>query len=407
MLGSMRYSRGVSNKYHQYLFGSGVGKRQFSTGSCDLVMVKNVEKDFDERKKEKKGNNMVKEYKNLCVWRDLIKVVDNLFNNIVYHDQERDKTGLVVINKPYGLPLSPSKDSPISLDMCLSGLANKLEVEKLEVLKCTERFSSGITLLGTPATAAAYKKSKGFLSTSRSLGTSYLALVKGQPSINLLETVDRRMVDCPEVNKPLFGSMHKEPVLTRKLIRQSKLKSDKAKRVHVSINSMSRSSLGCGVVEISPSSTGKHFIPVYLADVGYPLFGDQMYDYRVRTLMGQKVKLSTSHTNATRTQVLPPPIMEALGLAKGEEWIIPKMLHHHRLFLPNWLGSGKSLTVYAPPPKHWVNTCKVLGLEFDYKEVMHSDKVKHWEAKEKKVAKNSQKVEIVQTDLGSNISDLT
>jgi len=405
MLGAMKQSRVVANSFHQCLVVCGVGRGQFSTGSGDLFGVKNVEKDIHAGK-DNKVSNVAREYQKLCVWRDISQVVDTLYNNVVYHDKERDKSGLVVINKPYGLPLRPSEDSAYSLDMCLPGLASRLEVETLEVVKCAERFSSGVTLLGTPATAVAYKRCLGNNSTNRSLATSYLALVKGQPSINRLETVDRRMVDCPEVTKPLFNSMHKEPVLSRNLVRQGKLRFDKAKRIHVAISSLARSSLGCGVVELSPSSTGKHFIQVYLADVGFPLLGDQMYDYRARTMMGQKVKLSTAHTNANRTQMLPAPVMEALGLARGEEWLIPRMLHQHRIFLPDWLGSGKSLTVFAPPPDHWVNTCKVVGLHLDFKEVMLGDKVKHWEAKEKKVDKDNQKVQIVQTDLGSHISDL-
>jgi len=354
-----------------------------------------------------KSRPLVKDYQGLCAWKDSSEVVDTLFSNIVYHEPDTDKSGLVVINKPYGLALNPAKDSPYSLATSLTGLAQKLEVEQLEVVKCVERFSSGITVLGTSsATQAAYKKSMGRLVTTRTLSTSYLAIVKGQPNLNTVESLERILTNCPDVNKPLFGSMHKEPVLSREL-KHNKVGRMDTKRVHVAINSLARSAMGAGVVELSPSSTGKHFIPVYLADVGHPLLGDQMYDYRARTMMGQKVKLSTAHTNANRTQVLPTHLLEVLGLGKGEEWLMPKMLHLHRLLLPDWLGAGKSLTVFAPPPEHWVKTCKVMGINLDYKVVAEGDTVKQWKARVKGNKKDNMKTEQKETDLSRQVLELS
>ena len=40
-------------------------------------------------------------------------------------------SGLVVINKPYGLPVHPAQDSPVSLVSCLPGLASHLGVGKM------------------------------------------------------------------------------------------------------------------------------------------------------------------------------------------------------------------------------------------------------------------------------------
>jgi hypothetical protein len=39
-------------------------------------------------------------------------------------------SGLVAVNKPYGLPVHPAQDSPLSLDSCLPGLAAYLGVGK-------------------------------------------------------------------------------------------------------------------------------------------------------------------------------------------------------------------------------------------------------------------------------------
>jgi hypothetical protein len=51
-----------------------------------------------------------------------------------------DKSGLVVINKPYGLPLRPSPGSPFCLEGCLNDLAQIIEVKSLKVLKSASRL---------------------------------------------------------------------------------------------------------------------------------------------------------------------------------------------------------------------------------------------------------------------------
>jgi len=356
---------------------------------------------------------VVKDFQRLSAWKSMNDLVDILHKNVVYYEPESDNSGLVVINKPYGLAAQKTEDSSFCLEACLGSLASKLEVERLEIVKCAERFCSGITILGTSKTTqSSYKKSMDRGLTRRALSSSYLAMVKGQPSIRTMESVDRIMTDCPGINKPLFGSMHKEPVISRKLIKHG-VNRNNVKRVHVAINSLARSAQGAGVVELSPSNIGKHFIPVYLADVGHPLLGDQMYDYRARSILGQRIKLNTAHTNAKRMQVLPVHLLELLGMSKGEEWLMPKMLHQHRLFLPDWLGRDKSLTVFAPPPPHWLKTCKVLGINFDFKEVAQNDTVKHWAARIRSKKKNTpateteQEVSNAESDLSRHVSELT
>ena len=154
--------------------------------------------------------------------------------------------------------------------------------------------------------------------------------------------------------------MHKEPVISRHLAKPWKIQRDNIKRVHVAAASVARSSSGAGIVQVSPSFVGKHFLQVYLADLGYPVLGDMMYDYRTRTILGKKLRI-TSHTNAQRTQILPPHVLELLGLTRGEEWMVPKMLHHHRLMLPSVPDMDTQLQLAAKvidknTPTHKVRT---------------------------------------------------
>ena len=93
--------------------------------------------------------------------------------------------------------------------------------------------------------------------------------------------------------------MHKEPMISRELKTVSQGRRQKVRRVHVDVETISRSSTGAGLVAVSPSNPAKHFVLVYLAELGVPVLGDMMYDYRSKTLLGQKVRV-TATTNAYR-----------------------------------------------------------------------------------------------------------
>lgn len=129
-----------------------------------------------------------------------------------------------------------------------------------------------------------------------------------------------------------------------------------------------------------------------------------MYDYRARSLLGHPVRLTSAHTVAHRSQVMAPHLREMLGLGKGEEWLMPKMVHHHRLHIPGWLSKKTNLTVFAPPPPHFVKTCTKLGLALDFKSLAEKDTIRLWDQDKQKarVKKNALTApEFVSTDSGT------
>ena len=372
------------------------------------VLIKNLEELSEgPTNQESKTKSLLKEFEKLAVWKDEKSFVEDLYSRIVYYQPEKDKSGVVILNKPYGLAKDQSEDSEFCLVRALPLLARELDVPSLRVLKCTERFTSGITVLGTkPESEKAFKNCLQRHKSTRSLANSYIALVKGQPNVNRTESVDLKLVDCPQVNTPLFGSMHREPMISRQLKTVSQGRRQGVSRVHVNVMTVSRSASGAGLVAVSPSSPGKHFILVYLADLGVPVLGDMLYDYRSKTVLGQKVKI-TAATNAHRTQTLPGHILQLLDLSKGQEWRLPKLLHHHRLYLPSWLPGGGDVTVFAPPPPHWVRVSQLLGLKFDFKQFVKSDEVKQWDRRELRKTKKKESSESIITDLQANVSELS
>ena len=328
-------------------------------------------------RKEKK---LVSYYRSMNAWPSQAALTSHLFENIVYHEPDKDKHGLVVLNKPHGLPLNPSEDSAFSLKSSLQSLADMIGVKSLKVIKSTDRWSSGITLLATEEkTIETYKKNLFKMKAQRKLASSYLCLVKGHTNINRTERVQIKLVDCPHVANPVVGSMHKEPEISRKSSSPYQNMKEQAKRVHVHCSTLSNSSqVNASLLCLEPSRVGNHFIPVYLADSSFPLLGDPLYDYRTRSLLGHKVKLTTAHTESRRCQVLPPSMLDLIGLHKGEEWEVPRMVHFHRVHLSDWLGKDTHLTVFAPPPEYFARTCQTLGIAFDYSQVAETDIIKLW-----------------------------
>ena len=213
------------------------------------------------KKQEQKLSGM---YKKLGTWKDQDALTSHLYSNILYFEPEQDKHGLVVINKPYGLPLHSQEDSPYSLESSSKGLAEMLEVAALYPIKTAERWNSGVTVLGSlPETGARYKKCMDRLKTSRSLGSAFLCITKGHSRLDRTETVDVRLVDCPQVNSPVIGKVHREPEISRKLVNSHKAFRGGVNKCHVYCGSVVGSNrVEASLQEIHPSHTNNHFIQV-------------------------------------------------------------------------------------------------------------------------------------------------
>ena len=382
-----------------------VGRSLASSATLQGRMPTSPVEEVKERK-ERKEMGVVDLYRRLNTWPSQAALTSHLLDNIVYHDPAADKHGLVLLNKPHGLPLQPVGDSAYSLASSLKDLAEMLQVKELRVVKAAERWNSGLTVLGTAeGTAERYRRCLKAMQGERLFPTSYLCLTKGHSSLAKTETVSLRLVDCPQVANPVVGKVHREPEISRKLVSRHQATREGSRTVHLHCSTVANSSrAAAALVEVQPSSTGKAVLQVYLADLGHAVLGDTMYDYRARTVMGHRVKLTTSHTLAERTQVLPAAMLEVLGLARGEEWEVPRMVHLHRLHLAHWLGKDTHLTVFAPLPPYLALTCRQLGIQTDTSQLAERDQLRTWNKSKfnaKKKEKKQQRLQQSQQTIDS------
>jgi len=70
--------------------------------------------------------------------------------------------------------------------------------------------------------------------------------------------------------------------------------------------------------------------------------------------------------------------------------MLPVFLHHWRLFLPELLGKGKHLTIFAPPPEHFIKTLQKAEIPLDFKELCNNDKVALYPEKQLRAKKADQ-----------------
>ena len=78
-------------------------------------------------------------YLNEGVFNSKTLLAKHLKENILYYEPEGSRSGLLVVNKPYGLALLPSETDKISLSCALPELADNLGVSKISVIKSCGR----------------------------------------------------------------------------------------------------------------------------------------------------------------------------------------------------------------------------------------------------------------------------
>ena len=323
-------------------------------------------------------------YRNEGVFDSKTLLAKHLKENILYDGSK--SSGLVVVNKPFGLSLLPGETEEVSLNCALPELASILNVSNISVIKSCGRFISGCTLLNTgdDSTLKHMTKCKNRNRNQRKLSNKYLAITNGIPRTSgVLEYVDVSL-ETIKTKKSLKGGEFKEPVINREFVSQTRLRRSKEKdskfaqitRISVVADIIARSrGNSCALVSIQPTDIQWNFLCAYMANLLSPIIGDSQFSYRVKPLFGKLVKVS--HENSPvghNSNNLPRFVLEQLGLTPNEQDHLPVHLHHYRTHLPDFFGN-EDLTIYAPLPKYFECTANALQISLDAKELKDSDKI--------------------------------
>ena len=356
---------------------------QYMDFSTKYLLLKNSRLDYDADAKKK-----VPAYKKEAVFHSKSLLAKQLKDNILFDDSK--KSGLVVINKPFGLSLLPGETEDFSLTCALPELACLLDVPEISVIKSSGKYISGCTLLNTKGTNTAKHITHCFNRNraNRKLSTKYLAITNGIPrSSGVLETVDMTLESITTKKSIVKGGSYKEPVIHRKLFSETKLRQAKQfgknkdkvkqiKRISVVADILARSRGNTtALVSIAPNGIEWNFICAYMANLLAPIIGDSLLSYRVKTVLGKAVKVD--HQNSPvgyDSNYLSKTILGQLGITASEEIHLPLHLHHFRTHLSGFYGK-EDLNVYAPVPKYFEESIDALQISFNQKELESLDTI--------------------------------
>ncbi|XP_058520113.1 pseudouridylate synthase RPUSD4, mitochondrial [Ochotona princeps] len=258
--------------------------------------------------------------------------------------QDRD---LVVINKPYGLPVHGGPGVRLCISDVLPILAKILRGHKAEPLHLCHRLdkeTTGVMVL-TWEKEMAHQVQELF--RTRQVTKKYWALTTSVP------VPSAGVVDIPIVEKEVQGQQqhHKmtlSPSYRMDMGKMVRVRSSRNAHMAVTQYQVLSSTLSSALVELQPITGVKHQLRVHLSfGLDCPILGDHKY----------------SDWNRLAPQKLPVGILKKLGLEQSKARHIPLHLHARQLILPA-LGSRKEeLNLTCKLPHFFMRSLSRLGLE--------------------------------------------
>ncbi|NXL68397.1 RUSD4 synthase, partial [Chordeiles acutipennis] len=252
---------------------------------------------------------------------------------------------IVVINKPYGLPVHGGPGVKNCITDVLPILAKMLENMKAEPLHLCHRLDKETTGLMVLARNKEAAERIRLLFKTRQVEKIYWAISLGDPD------PAEGIVEIPIVEKEV-QSHQKHYKMT--LAPNYRLSPEEGKVVRIRKNRDAESAVtryrrlahssACSLLELQPITGVKHQIRVHLAyGLGCPILGDHKY----------------SHWSKLAPQKLPEITLKRLKLKQSKARHLPLHLHAHRLSLP----LGKRIDLVCKPPPFFQKTLERLELD--------------------------------------------
>ncbi|XP_066495837.1 pseudouridylate synthase RPUSD4, mitochondrial isoform X2 [Tiliqua scincoides] len=257
-----------------------------------------------------------------------------LKRGILYQNKE-----IVVINKPYGLPVHGGPGVKTAISDVLPILAKMLDGMKAEPLHLCHRLdkeTTGVMVLARDQDTAHRIQE---LFRLRQVEKKYWAICIGMPK------PPEGLVDIPIVEKEVES--HQPHYKDGKMIRVRR-QSD----AHMAVTryKVLSSANSCCLLELHPTTGVKHQLRVHLAyGLNCPILGDHKY----------------SHWSKLAPQKLPQNTLKRLGLEQVKARHIPLHLHACQLTLPEGdSNEEKKICLVCKPSLFFIRSLQRLKLEF-------------------------------------------
>ncbi|CAK6442935.1 unnamed protein product [Pipistrellus nathusii] len=264
-----------------------------------------------------------------------------LSRGIVHQDKD-----LVVINKPYGLPVHGGPGVKLCISDVLPILAKVLHGHKAEPLHLCHRLdkeTTGVMVLARDKEVAHQVQE---LFRTRQVVKKYWTITVRIP------VPSAGVVDIPIVEKEVQGQKHHKMTLSPSYRMDNgkmvKVRANRSAQVAVTEYQVLSSTVSSALLELHPITGVKHQLRVHLSfGLDCPILGDHKY----------------SDWNKLAPQKLSAGTLRKLGLPQAKARHLPLHLHARQLILPA-LGSRKEeLNLVCSLPRYFVRSVSRLGLK--------------------------------------------
>ncbi|XP_035411497.1 pseudouridylate synthase RPUSD4, mitochondrial [Cygnus atratus] len=264
----------------------------------------------------------------------------------VYQDEE-----VVVLNKPYGLPVHGGpgiKNCVADVLPILAKMLKNMRAEPLHLCHRLDKETTGVMVLAWNKEAADRIR---LLFKTRQVEKIYWAISVGHPD------PAEGIVEIPMVEKEVRSH---QPHYKMTLAPNYRLSPEDGKVLKIRKNCSAESAVtryrilasssACSLLELQPITGVKHQIRVHLAyGLGCPILGDHKY----------------SHWSKLAPQKLPEVTLRRLKLEQSKARHLPLHLHARRLSLPLGASGGKWIDLVCEPPVFFHRTLRKLELDID------------------------------------------
>ncbi|XP_076968616.1 pseudouridylate synthase RPUSD4, mitochondrial [Tamandua tetradactyla] len=279
-----------------------------------------------------------------------------LRRGILHQDQD-----LVVVNKPYGLPVHGGPGVQLCISDVLPILAKMLHGHKAEPLHLCHRLdkeTTGVMVLAREKEVAHQVQE---LFRTRQVAKKYWTITVRVP------IPPAGVVDIPIVEKEVQGQQHHHKMALSPSYRMDngkmvKVRANRHAHVAVTQYQVLSSTLSSALLELQPVTGIKHQLRVHLSfGLDCPILGDHKY----------------SDWNKLAPQKLPVGTLKRLGLVQAKARHIPLHLHARQLVLPALGSRREELNLVCQLPRFFARSLRRLGLEMPSKDRHGDDEEGH------------------------------
>lgn len=285
-------------------------------------------------------------------------LVTILHQNVIYFDKD-----LLVLNKPYGLKKKPQvlgtppgfiKLNPVAASLdefslldTIPFLCEMYNLPKLTVVKCPDRYMSGLTILASSDKVIAKFDKCIRRARSNFSFPKYQAVCVGTPKIKEKQHIVGIVMETRKEHRAIVDKFKEKKMVFVNTWSKNELKHSDVNllRLHHKVLAVSTDE-SASLIEVSSSWNKAHCVRIFLAaQLLTPVLGDHIHSSRVRYVFDKPV-VGDLWNVGPQQQCLPAKLKNKLKIShKNEELTIPEHIHFSELVLPGYYKKDEDLVL--------------------------------------------------------------